>query len=158
MDSIPKATTTVGIGRYVNLLVTLAHRTRLTILELLSKGALPLQEIHAEVRVERTLLSHHLRYLRIAGLVEARREGKTFRYRLAPAIMRALEDQSIGSGCCELRFERSQKESALCNGHSFSLMIAICLLTKGAQIENRVRLQAKEKKSLRSQRRIRLQA
>jgi DNA-binding transcriptional ArsR family regulator len=135
---IPKHTMPPGYGRYANLLVTLGHPTRLNILEVLSKGSLHVNRILAEVKVERTLLSHHLRCLMKAGLIHSRREGKTIRYQLTPAIVQARESHQIESDCCEVRFEK--QESATCNCHSFPLMVAILLLRMSAQIETRVRL------------------
>lgn len=136
-----------GLGRYAVLLMTLGHPTRLGVLEALSRSPLHIEQILAEVGVERTLLSHHLRTLRKMGLVCSRREGKTFRYQLAPSVQQALQHHRIESDCCEIRLERSRKSLAPCACRSFPLTVAICLLSGSAQIGSNLR-QAKEARGL----------
>lgn len=136
-----------GYGRYANLLVTLGHPTRLNILEVLSKGSLHVNRILSEVRVERTLLSHHLRCLVKSGLLHARREGKTILYQLTPAIAQALESQHIESDCCAVRFELTHG-SATCNCRSFPLMVGVLLFGMSAQIGDQAGLGIRKTKEL----------
>lgn len=82
----------------------LAHRTRLEVVRaLLDDGPLHVWEINERVAIEPTLLSHHLRALREAGLVDADRDGKAVLYRLADGL-RARDGRSIDLACCVLRF------------------------------------------------------
>lgn len=78
----------------------LADPTRLAILQLLRSGPRQVGEINAEIAVEQSLLSHHLRKLREARLVFAERAGKAVRYRLALPLGAAALDL----GCCQLNF------------------------------------------------------
>jgi ArsR family transcriptional regulator, nickel/cobalt-responsive transcriptional repressor len=51
----------------------LADHTRLEVVKLLLDGPLHVHELNADLQVEPTLFSHHLRVLRNAGIVVARR-------------------------------------------------------------------------------------
>ena len=55
--------------------------------------------------VEQSLLSHHLRILRDAGLVLDERIGKSVRYSLAPGVDLDAAGASIHLGCCRLSFD-----------------------------------------------------
>ena len=81
----------------------LADATRLSVVRELLEGPRHVGELNELVRVEQSLLSHHLRVLREAGLVEGERDGKAVLYRLAPDISR--DGNSINLGCCRLSFE-----------------------------------------------------
>ena len=64
----------------------LADATRLRILGLLLTGEVCVCHIHESLKISQPKASRHLAYLRRAGLVAARREGKWMHYRLtAPA-------------------------------------------------------------------------
>lgn len=80
----------------------LADPTRLAILQLLRSGPRQVGEINAEIAVEQSLLSHHLRKLREARLVFAERVGKAVRYRLALPLQ--TDASSLDLGCCALQF------------------------------------------------------
>jgi len=82
----------------------LADGTRLWILLRLLDGPRRVAELNEGGTVEQSLLSHHLRVLREAGLVESEREGKGRRYRLARGIRGSRRRRAINLGCCELRF------------------------------------------------------
>lgn len=60
-------------------------------------------ELMASLGVEQSLLSHHLRVLRQAGLVEGLRVGKAVRYHLTPGT--DVATAAIDLGCCRLLFE-----------------------------------------------------
>jgi ArsR family transcriptional regulator len=62
-------------------------------------------EINQQLGVEQTLLSHHLRVLREAGLVRSQRDGKSVLYRLSPAVEGARRGKAIDLGCCLISFE-----------------------------------------------------
>ena len=62
-----------------------ADRTRLRILHLLQDGDLCVSDIITILKVPQAKASHHLNYLRRAGLVEVRKEGLWSFYRLHPA-------------------------------------------------------------------------
>lgn len=61
----------------------LGDETRLRILEMLVSGESAVSELTAGVAVGQSLMSHHLRILREAGLVTDRRRGRWVYYSIA---------------------------------------------------------------------------
>jgi ArsR family transcriptional regulator len=59
------------------------------------------------LEVEQSLLSHHLKVLREAGLVVADREGKSVLYRVAPTTKVEGLRTAINLGCCQLHLQES---------------------------------------------------
>lgn len=87
-------------------LKVLADPTRLAVLQRLLEGPRHVGELNETVRIEQSLLSHHLRVLRDAGLVEAIRDGKAVLYQIAPDVRDAgTSNKALDLGCCELAFE-----------------------------------------------------
>jgi DNA-binding transcriptional ArsR family regulator len=86
-------------------LKVLSDPTRLTVLELLLEGPLHVGEIGERLGIEQSLLSHHLKVLRKAGMVDAKRDGKAVLYSLAPDLSPS-GGAGINLGCCELSFNR----------------------------------------------------
>lgn len=83
----------------------LAEPTRLQVIRTLLDGPKHVHRIHRGLGVEQSLLSHHLRVLRDAGLVEARRDGKAVLYRLSPALDPPRRRTALDLGCCRLTFD-----------------------------------------------------
>jgi ArsR family transcriptional regulator len=90
-------------------LKVLADATRLAVVELLLGGPRHVAEINEVLDLEQSLLSHHLKVLRKAGLVDAHRKGKLNIYRLAPGVSGV--GLLVDLGCCRLSFEQVD------NGH-----------------------------------------
>jgi len=86
------------------LLKVLADETRLSVLRQLMKRPKHVGEINATLGIEQTLLSHHLRILREAGLVVTQRDGKAVLYSLAPEVEDLHSGKAINLGCCMLSF------------------------------------------------------
>ena len=86
-------------------LKVLSDPTRLAVLDVLLSGPKHVGEINEKLNVEQSLLSHHLKVLREAGLVRATRDGKAVLYELAPGVAAAGTTRSIDLGCCELSFK-----------------------------------------------------
>ncbi len=85
----------------------LGDETRLRILKSLLVQAKCVTELVHELKRAQPHVSHHLRILRDARLVEGLREGKQVYYRIAPNVHRTLthrEGQALDLGCCQLRF------------------------------------------------------
>ena len=75
-----------------SMLRSLASVHRLGILHLLGSTSLEVNEIARELGVSQAAASQHLAAMRSIGLVEAIRDGRTVRYRLAdPQILAACE-------------------------------------------------------------------
>ena len=68
----------------------LGDGTRRAILEQLRGGPLPVVEITRRLPVGRPAVSQHLKVLKAAGLVSARRDGTRRRYQLDPAGLTAV--------------------------------------------------------------------
>jgi DNA-binding transcriptional ArsR family regulator len=65
----------------------LGDETRLRLLELLTAGEQPVTDLMAATGLGQSLVSHHLRTLRQAGLVITRREGRWVIYGINPAAL-----------------------------------------------------------------------
>lgn len=87
------------------MLKVLADETRLAVVEQLLGGPKNVGQINERLGVEQSLLSHHLKVLREAGLVVSQRTGKAVLYRLAPEVEGARSGKAIHLGCCSLSFE-----------------------------------------------------
>jgi ArsR family transcriptional regulator len=71
-----------------DVLKVLANPRRLEMLHLLADGPREVGRLAAEMRVSQPNVSQHLAVMRAAGLVEADRDGREVRYRLAdPDVM-----------------------------------------------------------------------
>jgi ArsR family transcriptional regulator, arsenate/arsenite/antimonite-responsive transcriptional repressor len=93
----------------------LADRTRLRILNLLAQGEICVCYFTMILDAPQPTVSRHLAYLRRAGLVEARRDGKWVHYSIAPlrdaakkrllsAVLKELEsDPALGRDLAALR-------------------------------------------------------
>ncbi len=93
--------------RCADYMKVLADETRLAVVQQLLAGPRHVHEINAELNIDGTLLSHHLRVLREAGLVSTEREGKSILYRLAPEVRMAQRRRAIDFGCCQISFSPS---------------------------------------------------
>lgn len=87
-----------------DVLKVLADETRLTVVRQLLRGPRYVGEMNDELQIDKTLLSHHLKVLRDAGIVEAERDGKAMLYRLAPEFESKRSGTGLDLGCCQLVF------------------------------------------------------
>ena len=67
----------------------LGDETRLRLLEELSAGECNVAELMERMGLGQSLISHHLRSLRVAGLVRARRDGRWVYYSIADHALAA---------------------------------------------------------------------
>ncbi len=86
-------------------LKVLSDVTRLFVLEELLAGPKTVTELNDRLQIEQSLLSHHLKVLRDAGLVAAAREGKAVRYAIAPGAKPKDAGKALELGCCRISFE-----------------------------------------------------
>jgi len=89
-----------------SILRALSDSTRLRVVRLLLSRPYLVSELNGFLEIEQSLLSHHLRILRDAGLVSTRREGKSVRYQLARELDAQKRADSIDLGCCCLSFRK----------------------------------------------------
>src|SRR5690348_584213 len=87
------------------LLRVLAEETRLAVVRHLITGPKHVGQINEDLNAEQSLLSHHMKVLRDAGLVVAKRDGKAVLYQLAPQLESARRGNAIHLGCCRLSFD-----------------------------------------------------
>lgn len=88
-----------------SLLKALADDSRLAIVRQLLDGPKHVGEINSSLGLKQTLMSHHLRVLREAGLVNSRRDGQRVLYSLAPEFQDPSKREAINLGCCLLSFD-----------------------------------------------------
>ena len=79
--------------QYSNVLMkALAHPLRLKILEYIDmKGVINVNKIYNTLQIEQSVTSQHLRLLRLAGVVNARKEGKYVHYNINYDVLSKAE-------------------------------------------------------------------
>jgi ArsR family transcriptional regulator len=97
----------VATTRVAEVLKALAEPRRWEIVELLSCEELCVCHLAEHLAIAQPLVSHHLRVLREAGLVESEKHRQWTYYRLRPDALEELAEQ-IGAitSCCPTRGER----------------------------------------------------
>jgi len=94
-------------GGCAHSLKALADGTRLAVLRQLMAGECRVGVLQEALGIDQSLLSHHLKVLRDAGMVVASREGKGVAYRLAPGVAGLGGGEAIDLGCCQLSFPKN---------------------------------------------------
>lgn len=74
----------------------LADPTRLHLLRLLAAGEQDVTTLTAQVEASRSSVSQHLGRLRLAGLVQVRRDGRRMLYRVGSDHLHALVAEAYG--------------------------------------------------------------
>lgn len=86
----------VILERAVDLLGCMAHPVRLAVLDRLHRGGpASVGALGAELRVEQSALSHHLRQLRDTRLVAGERHGRRVIYRLMDEHVGSLVEDAL---------------------------------------------------------------
>lgn len=81
------------IERIAEILKTVAHPTRLSILQMFKvRETITVNEIAAELIVQQPIVSHHLGKMKDKGVLQASREGRTMHYSLTDRHMLNLLD------------------------------------------------------------------
>jgi DNA-binding transcriptional ArsR family regulator len=94
-----------------DILKVLANDVRLKVVQQLLSGPKTVGEINSDLKLEKSLLSHHLKQLRSHGIVKTQREGKSIRYQLSPGVAVRHKGDGLNLGCCELVFLESKVQS-----------------------------------------------
>lgn len=87
-----------------DVLRALGDPTRLAVLQALLQGPLHVNDLLKRVTVGQSLLSHHLKVLREAGLVLSKRDGKAVLYQVAPGMVEQTPGQCLDLKCCQVVF------------------------------------------------------
>lgn len=90
-------------------LKVLADQTRLAVVRQLIHQSRTVGELNESLKIEQTLLSHHLRVLRDAGVVEHQREGRWVRYSISDQVKSARATAAVDLGCCQIVFDEEGK-------------------------------------------------
>jgi DNA-binding transcriptional ArsR family regulator len=86
----------LAVERAVDLLATVAHPVRLSVLSWLHRrGPACVSDLVEAFGVEQSAMSHHLRHLREARLVHGERQGKRIVYRLDDAHVGCIVEDAI---------------------------------------------------------------
>jgi len=86
----------------------LSDPTRLEVMHLLGARPRAVKQLLEALDIEQSLLSHHLKVLRDAGLVRSRAEGQSRRYSIVSSRTHA---DTLDLGCCQLNFKRPSPPS-----------------------------------------------
>src|SRR5205809_3217898 len=109
--------------RLENALAALADRTRLRLLNLMSDGEVCVCFFVEVLDQPQPKISRHLGFLRHAGLVTARREGKWMHYSIAmpehPTVQRIFQQTLAALGADpEMQRDRSALKKACCSSRA----------------------------------------
>jgi ArsR family transcriptional regulator len=86
------------------LLKAIADPSRFSIIDLLVQKETYVGEIIKKIKIEPTLLSHHLSILKDAGIVTATRRGKQVLYKLAPNVKVPGRNRGVRLGASKYFF------------------------------------------------------
>jgi DNA-binding transcriptional ArsR family regulator len=93
IQASPETPADRDLRRLRTLYRALGDETRLRVIGLLAEiGPMPVNELSKRVTLSQPLISWHLRILRLAGLVETERQGRTTICRLRTAAFEELHD------------------------------------------------------------------
>jgi ArsR family transcriptional regulator len=92
VDEIPAKAARLTRARRAAILKALADPRRFELLERIAKAGCPLgcAEARAVLPISAATLSHHIKELETAGLIDVRREGKFHFLTLRPGVLEAL--------------------------------------------------------------------
>jgi len=105
--SVDTATPMLTERQCAGVMRALGDETRLKMMESLLKQGKCVSELASEIGKPQPHVSHHLRILREAGLVEGVRKGQRVCYRVSPSIQRQFREsrqQALDLGCCRISF------------------------------------------------------
>lgn len=105
-SAIPAKPARLSRTRRTALLKALADPRRYELLEHIAKtNCLGCSQAHAALKIAPATLSHHIKELETAGLIEIERMGKFHNLRLRPGVLETLAEtlQSLGSRSCDGR-------------------------------------------------------
>jgi ArsR family transcriptional regulator len=84
----------------------LADETRLRILEILLEEPQCVSDLVTRIKMEQSLVSHHLRILKEAQLVEGHRQGKKIYYKLSDDLRGDdINQHTLELGCCRVELQ-----------------------------------------------------
>ena len=97
--------TKAQVRNCVSRLRVLADETRLRVIHEIMNHPLTVTEINDVLKIDQSLLSHHLKVLRDSGLVTSERQGKSVVYQTSVKVIPGMNEQVVDLGCCQLNFK-----------------------------------------------------
>ncbi|MEU1851145.1 metalloregulator ArsR/SmtB family transcription factor [Streptomyces sp. NPDC019990] len=94
-DAHPRTPGEEQFALAAELLALLGDRTRITLLHALTKGEADVTTLRQACGAARPAVSQHLARLRLAGLVDTRKEGRRVIYSLRDGHLRRLVDEAL---------------------------------------------------------------
>lgn len=88
---MPLIRTSTASPRLLTLLQALADEKRLAVVDILRDGEHCVCDLQEVVGASQSLLSHHLRVLREAGVVSDRKDGRWVHYSVVPEALEEVE-------------------------------------------------------------------
>lgn len=84
----------------------IGEKHRLRLLNYLLSEPNTVESLRKKTRMEKTLLSKHLKALRSAGLVYATRSGKNLLYSINPEIVSTRRPRALVLECCTIELKK----------------------------------------------------
>ncbi len=94
-------------------LKALSEPIRLRIVDVLRHGEMTVGDISEFLETELVTVSHHLKILRHAGLIEVERDGRFMIYRLRKDLLQKVARTSqefLNLGCCRIEVPKTESE------------------------------------------------
>lgn len=93
IDNIRPALDPEKIAKIAEVLKTIAHPVRLSVIEILDeRDTMTVSELQDHLGIEQSLLSHHLTKMKDRGILTGKREGKNIFYTLADNTLTKVFD------------------------------------------------------------------
>ena len=129
-----------NLVRMERLFAALADRTRLRLLNLMAEQEVCVCYFVEILELPQPTISRHLAYLRRAGLVSARRQGKWMHYRLEapenPLTGQVLKDTLRWlSGDKQMRKDRGRLNGAICTPKKFVRLVGAPVPSSTGELE-----------------------
>lgn len=85
----------------------LGDETRLKILRCLFQGEKCVSDLMSELDLAQSHVSHHLKILKVSGIIQSRRDGHKINYFLSPGVSSKIDkhNETLDLGCCEVNFK-----------------------------------------------------
>ncbi len=94
MDSKPAAAPQLAPGQFDRIAKALADPRRFAMLESIASGSdCPYQRLCCNFPISKATVSHHMKELINAGLVESERDGQTMTARFRPEVLAAYREE-----------------------------------------------------------------
>lgn len=95
-------------------LKALSEPIRLRIIDVLRHGEMTVGDISAFLEAELVTVSHHLKILKQAGLIEVERDGRFMIYRLRKDLLQKVAQsrkEFLNLGCCRIEVPQTKIDS-----------------------------------------------